>query len=126
MEFLGTMRDYLRRSDFIADVTKKIVGRKPILSLQVEKDLVTRLFRLGSTGYPLTGKARRRNVYIFCEKFSIQNPFQNKAAGRLWLQGFLKQNPEVAKRIAQHLNEARARTMNRPIVDDYFLVLKNI
>ena len=46
--------------------------------------------------------------------------------GKDWLNGFLKRNPDVTARRAQHLNEARATKLNRPIVQDYFDKLKAI
>lgn len=42
------------------------------------------------------------------------------------MKGFLKRNPEVAKRKAQRLNYARAQKLNKFIVDDHFQKLKAI
>ncbi len=46
--------------------------------------------------------------------------------GKAWLTSFKKRHPEVALRQPQHLNEARAQKMNKPIVADYFEKLRNV
>ena len=40
------------------------------------------------------------------------------------MNGYLKRHPDIRNRKAQHLNEARAIKMNKPIVMEYYDVLK--
>lgn len=59
---------------------------------------------------------------------NIHHPFNEfrGMAGKDWLNGFKRRNPEVTMRKAQNLNEARARKMNHFVVDDYFLKLQQV
>ncbi|KAJ8896215.1 hypothetical protein PR048_001558 [Dryococelus australis] len=54
----------------------------------------------------------------------IPNKFVKGKAGRWWLEGVLKRNPDVAKRKAQRLNPAHAMILNRFIVTDHTDKLK--
>jgi hypothetical protein len=45
--------------------TRNAQGRKPVLSLEEEKDLKARINRLSDIGFPVTPKVLRRTVYLF-------------------------------------------------------------
>lgn len=103
-------------------------GRPPVLTKELEMELVSRIVRFADVGFPLTARALRRCVYIFCEKNGIEQRFNEikGCAGRKWLKGFLRRHPDIARRKAQHLNEARAQKLNKFIVSDYFNTLKEV
>jgi hypothetical protein len=48
--------------------SKSKLGRKPVLSLQLEKELLKRIIRLSQTGYPIILKILRMCVFTHCEK----------------------------------------------------------
>ncbi|XP_063241735.1 uncharacterized protein LOC134541920 [Bacillus rossius redtenbacheri] len=107
---------------------KKKNGRPTVLTGEQEVQLVARITRLADVGFPLTVKVLRKCVYTFCEKNRIKQQFSvmKGYAGRKWLKGFLQRHPEIARRKAQHLNEARAQKINKFIVNDYFRTLKDV
>ena len=110
------------------DGSMKKNGRPPVLTQDQELDLVSRVVRLANVGFPLTSKVLRKCVYIFCAKNNIKQRFNDikGCAGRNWLKGFLKRHPDIARRKAQHLNEARAQKLNKFIVGDYFKTLRDV
>lgn len=108
--------------------SKSTMGRKPVLTADQERELSARIVRLADVGYPLTSRTLRRCVFNFCTENGIQNKFStmSKMAGRYWLNGFSKRNPEIRHRKAQSMNPARAQKLNRFIVHDYFAKLKEV
>nr|CAH7745913.1 unnamed protein product [Callosobruchus chinensis] len=110
------------------ETRKSAMGRKPVPTADQERELSSRIIRLAEVGYPLTPKTLRRCVYNFCTENGIPNEFSlmSKMAGRSWLDGFLRRNPIIRQRKAQAMNPARARKLNRFIVNDHFTKLKEI
>ncbi|XP_030760298.1 uncharacterized protein LOC115885495 [Sitophilus oryzae] len=120
----GTLRDYLAKN-----VTLKCsMGRKCILTKEQETELCSRIIRLAEVGYPLTSKVLRRCVFNFCDANSICHSFneEKKLARRFWLKGFFTRSPQIRKRKAQSMNPARAQKLNRFIVNDHFVKLREI
>ena len=118
-----TLRNHLK-----SDSDQKRFGRKSVLSLEQEGDLVKRIIRFSDVGMPVTSSLLRRNVYQFCEKNNLSTSFNSKKcmAGRDWYKAFLKRNRSVMLRKAQNMNPSRARKLNRFIVTDDFTMLKKI
>lgn len=75
---------------------------------------------------PITSKIVRKSVFSYANAVDIPNPFSksNELAERKWLKLFFARHPDVAQRKAQQMNPARAQKMNRFIVNDYFIKLK--
>lgn len=118
-----TLREYLAKNT----VKKLTVGRKPVLSVEDEKELVSRIKRLAAVGYPLTPRAVRMCVFSYCKSKNIKTPFSDakKEAGRYWFKGFMTRNKDVAVRKCQNLNPARAQKLNRFIVQDHFQKIRS-
>lgn len=118
-----TLRNHIKTG-----VEMKKMGRNSILTSAQENELCNRIFRLASIGYPLTGKLIRRSVFVFCQENNINNPFpEGKGmAGKKWLNLFRKRHPNLTKRKAQHMNQARAAKLNKFIVTDHFDKLRSI
>ncbi|XP_030760295.1 uncharacterized protein LOC115885492 [Sitophilus oryzae] len=112
-----TLRDHLKSRTHV-----KKIGRKSILSKHQEQDLVKRIVRLAEIGVPLTMKLLRHNVFRFCKINKIKNNSNEEKCmtGRDWMRMFLNRNPEISKRKAQFMNQARAQKLNKFIVDDHF------
>lgn len=106
----------------------KHLGRKSILSVDQENDLVARIHKLAEIGMPITSKMVRKSVFSYATAMNIPTPFSNESqlAGRKWLKLFFARHPDVARRKAQQMNPARAQKMNKVIVNDYFTKLKSI
>ncbi|KAJ4425458.1 hypothetical protein ANN_28074, partial [Periplaneta americana] len=89
-----------RRTSASEDSPVLTVGRKPVLSLDVERALATRLIYLSKRGFGLTPKTVRKYAYQYVSTREIQHNFniQNEMAGEDWFQGFLRRNPELSLR----------------------------
>lgn len=114
---------------FNKNVNEKIkMGRKTTLTVAEESELARRIVRLAQVGYPLTNKIVRKCVFTYCKQNNIPNIFskEKEIAGRYWLKGFLQRNPEISKRKAQGMNPARAQKLNKFIVGDYFMKLRQV
>lgn len=124
----GIPRTTLRRYTQNQVSTKKKLGRPPFLNEQQEKDLVERILRLASVGFPITSASVRRSVFTYCLKNKIKNPFNQfrRSAGKDWFRSFMKRHPTLSKRKPQHLNEARAQKLNKFIVKDHFKKLEDL
>ncbi|KAJ8964249.1 hypothetical protein NQ314_005025 [Rhamnusium bicolor] len=107
---------------------KSTMRRRTTLTVEQAEEVSSRIVRLAEVGYPLTSRALRRCVFNFCTENGIPNKFSimSKMAGRYWLNGFLKPNPEIRKRKAQGMNPARAQKLNKFIVNDYFEKLEEV
>ncbi|XP_031327496.1 uncharacterized protein LOC116158793 [Photinus pyralis] len=116
------------RAHIKSGISKRKLGRHPILNSELESELEAKIIRFAERGFPLTPKTIRRCVFAFVDKKKIPNPFSatHKLAGREWYRAFLKRNTAISLRRAQNMNPARAQKLNKPIVQDYFNKLNNL
>ena len=114
-----TLRNHLKTGS-----AEKRMGRKPLLSTEVEQDLMQRIFRFADIGLPLTSKMIRSYVFEYADKNGLAHPFTTNKAGEKWFRLYMQRWPELRRRKAQHMNPARAQKLNRFIVRNHFLKLK--
>jgi len=109
-------------------ITKKTLGRKSVLTVEQEQDLVRRIIRYSEVGMSITVPMLGRYVYTFCVTNNIATPFNNQTctAGRDWSKAFLKRHSSVAQSEAQSMNPARAQKLNRFVVNDYFTKIERV
>ena len=79
------------------------------------------------SGFPLTVGRVCQLAYQYATVNQIPG-FSNEkqAAGRKWLNGFLKRHPEITLRKAQNLSIARAMGANPTVITNWFELLKKI
>jgi hypothetical protein len=72
----------------------------------------------------LTTNDVRRLAYDLAEYLHLNHPFQNSSrmAGREWLYGFMKCNPQISIRSPQATSISRAIGFNQPKVQLFFNV----
>lgn len=118
-----TLRNHLQSGK-----AHKKLGRPSTLTDEQEREFSNRIIRLCEIGLPLTPSLVRRQAYKFCENNNIRHPFNvaKQVAGKDWLARFLKRNPNLSKRKAQHMNPARAQKLNKFIVNDYFEKIREV
>ena len=100
------------------------MGRKPLLSTEVEQELIQRIFRFAVIGLPLTSKMIGSYVFEYADKNGLAHPFTTNKAGEKWFRPFMQRWPELRRWKAQHMNPVRAQKLNQFIVRDHFLKLK--
>jgi len=118
-----TLRNHIK-----SGIAKKTLGRKSVLTVEEEQDLVQRIIRYCEVGMPITASMLGRYVYKFCVTNNTATPFNDKTctAGRDWIKAFLKRHRSVAQRKAQSMNPARAQKLNRFVVNDYFTKMERV
>ena len=118
-----TLRNHIK-----SGITRKTLGRKSVLNIEQEPDLVRRIIHYSEVGMPIAVPMLGRYVYRFCETNNIATPFndQTYTAGKDWLKAFLKRHPSVAQRKAQSMNPAKAQKLNRFVVNDYFTEMERV
>lgn len=118
-----TLCRYLQKN-----TVEKRMGRLPELGLQHEKQLVEHLKNLCDHGFPLSPREVRTLAYKFCIDNKIACRFNEKKGmtGNDWLQGFLRRNKTLSKRVAEGLSSSRATGMNKTDVNKYFTILQDI
>lgn len=91
-----SLHDYSKRG---TNFTTRM-GRMPVFTSQQEREITGQLLKLAKLFYGLTPSALRKSVYDYAEINKIKHPFNKdkKEAGKDWLYGFLKRNPEISIR----------------------------
>ncbi|KAJ8946188.1 hypothetical protein NQ318_001700 [Aromia moschata] len=118
-----TLRNHIKSGN-----EKRILGRKPLLSEEQERELESRIIKMSRVGLPLTPRTVRRSVFRFCQESNIPHRFNNEKAlaGFTWYKSFLKKHPNITKRKPQMMNVARAQKLNPAIVQDHFSKLGTV
>ncbi|KAJ8945036.1 hypothetical protein NQ318_019031 [Aromia moschata] len=118
-----TLRNHIKSGN-----EKRILGRKPLLSEEQERELESRIIKMSRVGLPLTPRTVRRSVFRFCQESNIPHRFNNEKAlaGFTWYKSFLKRHPNITKRKPQMMNVARAQKLNPAIVQDHFSKLGTV
>ena len=78
-------------------------------------------------GFGLTITDVRRAAYEFAKKNNVQNHLFNNEKGIVgwdWYRAFMKRHQELELKQAQNISHARAKCINRPVVNT-FLTRKN-
>lgn len=107
---------------------KEKLGRKTVLTVQQEKELVNVLLDMEQKLFGVSIKDVKKHVFYYCSKNGIENPFnQNKRqAGKDWLKDFLKRNPELSIRKPEAVSIQRAIGFNKHKVKIFFDNLKKL
>ena len=89
--------------------------------------LASTIKRFQLSGFPLTVGRVCQLAYQYATVNQIPGFSDEKqAAGRKWLNGFLKRHPEITLRKAQNLSIARAMGANPTVITNWFELLKKI
>lgn len=108
------------------EVVEKKLGRKPVLPINIENDLVKYLLLMESKYYGLTRRDVKRMAYELAVRNGISHPFGEKSeAGRAWLDHFLHRHKDkLSIRKPTGTSYARARGFNVESVNNFFDMLE--
>lgn len=102
------------------------LGRKPLMTDDLEKELVEYLLLMESKFYGLTRGDVRRIAYQLCERNGIKHPFTEQGlAGRAWFDHFMRRHKNfltVLKPTATSFS--RANGFNEEAVNQFFDILE--
>ena len=105
------------------------LGRfSPDIGQDYEEELVLHIRKMEKALFGLTAVDVRKLAFDFATKIGVAHRFnmEGKMAGLDWLQGFLSRHPTLSIRRPEATNIARAVGFNRPQVDNFFSVYKDI
>lgn len=124
----GVPRKTLERRLKTENFTKGPMGPSSVFGIDHEKRLVRHILKMQEHCFPLTPKDLRSIAFYFAEQLGLNHSFNKdkEEAGYVWLQSFLKRNPEISTRKAEGVSLARCQALNREDVDAYYDMLHNI
>ena len=99
-----------------------------VLSRDIELELHDHIQTMERSMYGLTAKDVRHLAYEIAEAYNLKHPFNKltKLAGKDWLKGFFARFPDLSIRIPQGTNLSRAIGFNKPKVQQFFTLYKQI
>lgn len=101
------------------------LGRKPILPLQIEKELVEYCLLMERKFYGLTRNDIRRMAYQLAARNGISNNFNDDMAGRAWFDHFMNRHKHLLSiRKPEGTSLARAIGFNKESVMTFFDLLE--
>ncbi|XP_067642531.1 uncharacterized protein [Eurosta solidaginis] len=120
------IRLVLKEDSEIEEVVNTKLGRKPVFPEHFEKMLVDYVLTMESKLFGLSRMDVKYLAYQLAEKNNIMHPFskENQLAGKDWLRGFLKRNPNLAFRSPTGTSLARARGFTKDNVNTFFDILE--
>ena len=124
----ATLQDYIRRIQFDCGVAKLNIGRPTTLTEEQENELADMLIDMARRLFGLSPKVVREIVYSYCETNNIQHRFsqKQKAAGKEWLDGFLKRHNNLSVRVAEATSLQRAAGFNKVKVERFYDELQSL
>ncbi|XP_014469451.1 PREDICTED: uncharacterized protein LOC106741702 [Dinoponera quadriceps] len=104
------------------------LGRPPVFSPELEKELLRYCLTMETTFHGLTRKNLRRLALQLAIKNNIKHPFNDIMAGKSWLRSFLKRHPELCGQTISYSKPietsfAKKEGFTKNIVDNFFNLL---
>lgn len=102
------------------------MGRKPIMSKELEQELVNYLVIMESKFYGLTRADVRRLAFQLCERNGVQHPFSKDGiAGRAWFDHFMNRHKDVLSLLKPTATSfSRAYNFNQGAVNEFSNILE--
>lgn len=111
----GIPKSTLERHKNKKIITPGCLGRyRPVLNAEFEAELVDYCIQMQNRLFGLTIRDLRSMAYQLAEKNNLQHDFdkEKQLAGKDWVSGFLRRNPELALRTAEPTSIGRAVGFN--------------
>lgn len=104
----STLERYVKSEDDTRTLVHKPLGRKPVFSATMERQLVDYLRHLDALYFGMRRSDVRRLAFQLAEKNDLPHRFnkEKRAAGKKWLRSFLKRHPELSCRTPQAISKA--------------------
>ncbi|CAH2092167.1 unnamed protein product [Euphydryas editha] len=123
----ATLKDYVKKSDKpIEDIVSAKMGRKPILPVELEEELVGYCLQMEKNYYGVTASDLKRMAFQLAIRNNIPHPFSltKKKAGKKWMKLFMARHPNLSFRQPQSLSRARVQGFTAENVKSFFAILK--
>lgn len=111
----GIARATLQGRHRTGNVSKPQLGRRPLFSAEQEIELLNKVITLLKLFYGIWPSQIKQSAYTFTRLNNIKNPFkdENETAGRDWLKGFLRLNPQIRLRKPKSTSVNRVTAFNK-------------
>ena len=102
------------------------MGPQTILSYEKKTVIANWVLKMPEAGFPVTVKQLQDSVQRLMTDLRRDNPFADNCPGKTSIQGFLRRNGNISKRISQNLTVSRASVTQDNIlgwfaeVEEYF------
>jgi hypothetical protein len=119
----GTLERYVKTHEKTPETLVEVrLGRKPVLSNDIEELLVKYCVEMDARFYGLRRKDISRMAFQLAMQNGIKHPFsvERQSAGRKWLRGFLKRHPQLSLRKPQGTSMARVKGFSPENVKLFF------
>ena len=122
----GTVERYVKSDKNPEELVKVSIDRKPILSEQLENELVQYALAMEQRFYGLRSGDIKRMAFQLAFRNRLPHPFNGvtKSAGIKWLRLFLKRHPELSMRTPQGMSAARIKSFTPEKVSAFFDLYK--
>ena len=96
----STLRDRLKEDGPVGETAPPRLGRAAVMSDEFEKDLSERVIYLSTVFYGVITDKLASVAFEFAERHKVNHPFNRttRKAGRDWIKGLMRRNPEVTVR----------------------------
>lgn len=123
-----TLNRHLKGKNSVANEEVKSLGRKCVIPLAVEQDIVNHILKLEGLMFGLTILDVRKLAFQVAEKNGIPHNFnkETQMAGKKWFYAFKARHQEIAVREPQATSMLRAKGFNKKSVYEFFDVLENL
>jgi DDE superfamily endonuclease/Tc5 transposase DNA-binding domain len=102
-------------------------GRPTVLSIAEEQQLAEHIRALASAGFPCSRKDVRGLAFEYGKIRGYSGLSKlNSSAGYAWFKGFMKRHTNLTIKKAENLSIARAMSMNRVQITNWFTKYKNL
>lgn len=98
------------------------LGRKAVFSKEIELELKEYVLMLAKLFYGLTPRGLRQIAFRYAENNNVSHNFDRTSglAGKDWLYGFLKRNPQISLRQPEGTSLNRISSFNKEAVQIFY------
>lgn len=124
----ATLELYVKRGRPLEEQCKLQIGRKPVLTAEMEEDLVQHCLDMDKRYYGLGIADIRRLAYQLAIRNNLPHPFSKKDAnaGKKWLRNFFKRHPNISLRKPQGISKNRIKGFTPENINLFFDLLEPV
>lgn len=107
-------------------ITKMGAGRPPVLSADIEAQIVECLKARARMGYPCNREELRDLIAIYVKGKNIPTPFKDSRPGLDWYYGFMNRHKTLSFKKPEHLQKARKDQRKPEIIYNFYEQLEKV
>ncbi|XP_072380823.1 uncharacterized protein [Diabrotica undecimpunctata] len=122
----STLEDYVKQENKTPEQLVAVkIGRRPVLSAEMEADLVSYCLEMDRRFYGIGTADIKRLAYQIALRNGLRHPFAHaESAGKKWLRGFMRRNAVLSLRKPQGISKARIKGFTPENVSRFYDLLE--